>query len=202
MINTIIFDFGDVFIDLEKEAQIEAFKKLGLPGPNKELIEKNDLFEKGLISDVDFILSFQKFIPNAELQDILTAWNSIIGDFPLHRLEFLQLLTGKYKMFLLTNTDCIHISKFEHKVGMSFYTDFYRCFEKVFYSYEMGMRKPDPAIFNHIINKYNLTPKNTLFIDDKKANTDIAASLGMHVWNLQVGKEVVTDLFEQKQLPL
>jgi putative hydrolase of the HAD superfamily len=202
MINTIIFDFGDVFIDLEKEAQIEAFKKLGLPGPNEELIEKNDLFEKGLISDVDFILSFQKFIPDAELQDILTAWNSIIGDFPLHRLEFLQLLTGKYKMFLLTNTDCIHISKFEHKVGMSFYTDFYRCFEKVFYSYEMGMRKPDPAIFKHIINKHNLTPKNTLFVDDKKANTDIAASLGMHVWNLKVGQEVVTDLFEQKHLPL
>lgn len=47
MINTIIFDFGDVFIDLEKEKSIEEFKKLGLDGPNEELLAQNDLFEKG-----------------------------------------------------------------------------------------------------------------------------------------------------------
>ena len=37
MINAIIFDFGDVFINLEKEASIEEFRKLGLEGPNEEL---------------------------------------------------------------------------------------------------------------------------------------------------------------------
>lgn len=202
MINTIIFDFGDIFINLEKEAQIEAFKKLGLPGPNEELVEMNDLFEQGKISELEFLESFHKFIPNASIEEIRTAWNAIIGDFPLYRLEFLQMLSEKYRLFLLTNTDEIHISRFEHMAGMSFYTDFYRCFEKVFYSYEMGMRKPDTAIFTSIINKYDLSPKRTLFIDDKKINTDAAESLGFHVWNLQVGKEDVVDLFNQKQLPL
>jgi glucose-1-phosphatase len=202
MINAIIFDFGDVFINLEKEKSIDEFKKLGLDGPNEELIAVNDLFEKGKISEIEFVESFLKFIPHASLQDITKAWNSLIGDFPLHRLEFLQMLSGKYRLFLLTNTDSIHIDRFEHKVGMSFYTDFYRCFEKVYYSYEMGMRKPDPEIFNMILRKHDLSPKRTLFIDDKKDNTDVAASLGLHVWNLQVGKEDVVDLFDQKQLPL
>lgn len=202
MINAIIFDFGDVFINLEKEKSIEEFKKLGLNGPNEELLVMNDLFEKGKISELQFVESFLKFIPNASLQEITKAWNSLIGDFPLYRLEFLQLLAGKYRLFLLTNTDSIHIEQFEHKVGMSFYTDFYRCFEKVYYSYEMGMRKPEPEIFNTILRKHDLSPKRTLFIDDKKDNTDVAASLGLHVWNLQVGKEDVVDLFEQKQLPL
>lgn len=202
MINTIIFDFGDIFINLEKEAQIEAFKKLGLDGPNEELIEMNDKFEKGEVSELEFIESFYKFIPNASIEEIRTAWNTIIGDFPLYRLEFLQLLSHKYKLFLLTNTDEIHISRFEHMAGISFFSDFYQCFEKVFYSYEMGMRKPDPAIFTSIINKYDLSPKRTLFVDDKKVNTDAAESLGLYVWNLQVGKEDVVDLFEQKHLPL
>jgi len=202
MITTIIFDFGDIFINLEKEAQIEAFKKLGLPGPNDELIAVNDLFEKGQISELQFIETFQKFIPNASIDEIRVAWNSIIGDFPLYRLEFLQLLTRKYKLFLLTNTDEIHISRFEHNVGISFFSDFYQCFEKVYYSYEMGMRKPDPAVFRMILNKYDLSPKRTLFIDDKKVNTDAAASLGIHVWNLQVGQEDVVDLFSKKELPL
>ena len=202
MITTIIFDFGDIFINLEKEAQIEAFNKLGLFGPNDELVAANDLFEKGEISEIQFIETFQKFIPNASIDEIRKAWNSIIGDFPLYRLEFLQLLTRKYKLFLLTNTDEIHISRFEHKAGITFFSDFYQCFEKVYYSYEMGMRKPDPAIFKLILNKYDLSPKRTLFIDDKKINTDTAASLGINVWNLQVGQEDVVDLFSKKELPL
>jgi putative hydrolase of the HAD superfamily len=202
MINTIIFDFGDIFINLEKEVQIEEFKKIGLLNPNEELIASNDLFERGKINEVEFIHSFEKHIPNASIEEIVKAWNSLIGDFPLYRLEFLQLLTTKYRLFLLTNTDSIHISRFEHKVGMSFYSDFYRCFEKVYYSYEMGMRKPDPKIFNTILRKHDLSAKRTLFVDDKKDNTDIAESLGLHVWNLQVGKEDVVDLFEKKHLPL
>lgn len=202
MINAIIFDFGDIFINLEKETQIDEFKKIGLHGPNEELVAYNDLFEKGKISEIDFIKSFEKYIPNAGIEDIIKAWNAVIGDFPLYRLEFLQMLASKYRLFLLTNTDSIHISRFEHKVGMSFYTDFYRCFEKVYYSFEMGRRKPDPEIFNIILRKHDLSPKKTLFVDDKKINTDAAASLGLHVWNLQVGKEDVVDLFEQKHLPL
>ncbi len=202
MINAIIFDFGDIFINLEKEKSIEEFKKLGLNGPNEELIAKNDLFEKGQITELQFIESFQKFIPNASLEEIIKAWNSIIGDFPLYRLEFLQMLSTRYRLFLLTNTDSIHINRFEHKVGMSFYTDFYRCFEKVYYSYEMGMRKPQPEIFTTILNKHDLSPKRTLFVDDKKENTDAAEALGIHVWNLQVGKEDVVNLFDQKHLPL
>ena len=202
MITTIIFDFGDIFINLEKEAQIAAFKKLGLNEPKPDLIAQNDLFEKGKITDEEFLKSFHNHIPNATLEDIKTAWNTIIGDFPLYRLEFLQLLKNKYRLFLLTNTDEIHINQFEQNVGISFFSDFYQCFEKVYYSYEMGMRKPDLQIFSTLLNKHNLLPKNTLFVDDKKNNTDAAASLGIHVWNLEVGKEDVTDLFKQKQLPL
>ena len=202
MITTIIFDFGDIFINLEKEAQVEAFKKLGLPSPNEDLIEKNNLFEKGEISAQDFLESFQKYLPNASLKEIKDAWNTIIGDFPLHRLEFLQLLSYKYRLFLLTNTDEIHINRFEHNVGISFFSDFYQCFEKVYYSYEMGMRKPDEAIYSYILKKHDLNPRKTLFVDDKKVNTDAAENLGMQVWNLQVGQEDVIDLFKQKHISL
>ena len=200
MINAIIFDFGDIFVNLNKQAEIDEFKKLGLDGPNEELIQLNDSFERGKISELEFIQGFQKYIPNADVHDIRKAWNSIIGEFPLYRLEFLQMLAGKYRLFLLTNTDAIHISRFEHMVGISFFSDFYQCFEKVYYSYEMGMRKPQPEIFTHILNKHDLSPKRTLFVDDKKENTDAAAKLGINVWNLQVGEEDVVDLFEKKIL--
>ena len=200
MINTIIFDFGDIFVNLEKQTSIEEFKKLGLDGPNEELLNMNDLFERGKVTELQFIESFQKYIPDADILDIRKAWNSVIGEFPLYRLEFLQMLSKKYRLFLLTNTDAIHISRFEHMAGMSFFSDFYQCFEKVYYSFEMGMRKPEPEIFNYIIKKHDLSPKRTLFVDDKKENTDAAAALGIQVWNLKVGQEDVVDLFEKKIL--
>jgi glucose-1-phosphatase len=194
MISTIIFDFGDIFINLDKEKCFEEFRKLGLTELHEELKVQNLLFETGKISELEFIQGYQKYIPQATIEQIRDAWNSLIGDFPLHRLEFLQLLSKKYQLFLLSNTDAIHISHFEHKVGVSFYSDFYQCFEKVYFSHELGIRKPDAEIFSYITNKHELSPKRTLFVDDRKENTDIAKSLGMQIWNLQVGKEDVTEL--------
>jgi FMN phosphatase YigB (HAD superfamily) len=200
MIDTIIFDFGDIFINLDKEATISGLKKLGMTEWNSELDRLNLLFETGDISHEDFLKGFQEQLPNASIEEILEAWNAVLLDFPLYRLEFLQMLSKKYRLFLLSNTDSIHIETFENKSGTSFYSDFYQCFEKVYFSFEIGMRKPNPEVFKYLINKHELSPKRTLFVDDKKENTDSAAVLGFHIWNLQVGKEDVVDLFEKQIL--
>ena len=198
MIDTIIFDFGDIFINLDKQATIDGLERLGLSSWNEDLEQLNISFEKGQISRDDFLLGIQKQIPNATIDEILMAWNAVLLDFPLYRLEFLQLLSKKFRLFLLSNTDAIHINHFEQREGASFYGDFYQCFEKVYFSYEMGMRKPDAEIYTTLINRHELAPKRTLFVDDKKENTDAAKALGLHVWNLQVGKEDVIELLDKK----
>ena len=198
MIDTIIFDFGDIFINLDKEATPLALKKLGLKEWNSNLDALNLDFEKGKISETEFILGFQNYIPNASIHQIREAWNAVLLDFPLYRLEFLQMLAQKHKLFLLSNTDSIHIERFQHKAGISFYRDFYQCFEKVYFSYELGMRKPETAIFEFVIKEHNLLPKNTLFVDDNLQNIESAEKLGLQVWHLQKGEEDVIDLFANK----
>ncbi len=198
MIDTIIFDFGDIFINLDKQATIDGLQRLGLSSWNEDLDQLNIAFEKGHISRENFLLGIQKHIPNASIEEVLAAWNAILLDFPLHRLEFLQLLSQKYRLFLLSNTDAIHINHFEQREGASFYGDFYQCFEKVYFSYEMGMRKPDAEIYNALIRQHELSPKRTLFVDDKKDNTEAAKALGLQVWNLQVGQEDVVELLDKK----
>ena len=198
MIDTIIFDFGDIFINLDKEATPLALKKLGLKEWNSNLDALNLDFEKGKISETQFILGFQNYIPNASIHQIREAWNAILLDFPLYRLEFLQMLSQKYRLFLLSNTDSIHIERFQHRAGISFYRDFYQCFEKVYFSFELGMRKPDSAIFEFVIKEHNLLPKNTLFVDDNLQNIESAEKLGLQVWHLQKGEEDVIDLFANK----
>ena len=198
MIDTIIFDFGDIFINLDKEATPLALKKLGLKEWNSNLDALNLDFEKGKISEMEFIMGLQNYIPNASIHQIREAWNAILLDFPLYRLEFLQMLSQKYRLFLLSNTDSIHIERFQHRAGISFYRDFYQCFEKVYFSYELGMRKPDADIFEFVIKEHNLLLKNTLFVDDNLQNIESAEKLGLQVWHLQKGEEDVIDLFANK----
>lgn len=200
MIKNIVFDFGDIFVNLRKDATTQAFQQLGINPFTPDLEELNKAYEIGSISELDFLSGFQIHLPQADLLEIRKAWNTIIGDFPLYRLEFLQLLKPNYRLFLLSNTDATHISYFEHQVGLSFSRDFYSCFEKVYFSYEMGMRKPDAICFQTVMARHELQAKHTLFIDDKKENTDAAAALGLSVWNLQVGQEDVVQLFEKNIL--
>ncbi|HTO36227.1 MAG TPA: HAD family phosphatase [Flavobacterium sp.] len=196
MIEAIIFDFGNVFINLNQSGLEKALRNLGINEWNGELDKLNKSFEIGKISEIEFIKGFQKYAPNTTVDDVRKAWNSILGEFPLYRLEFLQKLKdSNLKLFLLSNTDAIHINKFEHTVGMSFSRDFYQCFDKVYFSFEMGMRKPNPEIYAKVLSLNGLIPKKTLFVDDKKENTDVAETLGIQVWNLQPEKEDVIDLF-------
>lgn len=200
MIEAIIFDLGDVFLNLNHQASVDAFKELGLTDWNDDLKAKAILFETGKMDEFHFMKAIHKYIPNHELSEIRNAWNAIIGDFPLERLEFLEKLQNKYDIFLLSNTNPTHIDKFEHRVGLTFAREFYAHFNKIYFSYEMKVRKPETAVFNLILQQNNLKPHKTLFVDDTTENIEAAKALGINTWQIIVGQEDVTNLFDKKIL--
>lgn len=203
MIEAIIFDLGNVFLDLNFEAQKKAFQDIGLKEWNTELQEASLKYELGKIDELEFIETIQKQLPQeVDLITIREAWNAVIVNFPLERLDFLEKLKIKHKLYLLSNTNQTHIDKFEHRVGLTFAREFYALFDKIYFSYEVGMRKPDINLFRNIISSNNLNPKKTLFIDDTLENIEAANSLGIYTWHLQVGKENVTDLLNNNILKL
>jgi FMN phosphatase YigB (HAD superfamily) len=200
MIEAIIFDLGDVFLNLNHQASVDAFKKLGLTEWNDDLKAKTFLFETGKIDELQFLEAIQKYLPSAELTEIREAWNAIIGDFPLERLEFLEKLQNKYSIFLLSNTNPTHIDKFEHRVGLTFAREFYAHFNKIYFSFETKVRKPEEAVFNLILKQNNLKPNKTLFVDDTLEHIEVAKGLGINTWQILVGQDDVTNLFDKKLL--
>ena len=198
MIEAIIFDLGDVFLNLNHQASSAAYKKLGLMEWNDDLKSKTLLFETGKIEELQFLEAIKEYIPHAELTEIRDAWNAIIGDFPLERLEFLEKLQNKYDIFLLSNTNPTHIDKFEHRVGLTFAREFYAHFNKIYFSYETSVRKPEEAVFNLILKQNNLKPNKTLFVDDTLEHIEAAKSLGINTWQILVGQDDVTNLFDKK----
>ena len=127
--------------------------------------------------------------------------NAILLDFPLHRLEFLKELNAskKYRLFLLSNTNELHISWIQNDWGIELYNEFKRCFEQFYLSHEIQMRKPNSNIFEFVLNENNLQAKETIFIDDTQENTDAAKELGIHVWNNNPLTEDVIELLNRKE---
>ena len=197
MINTLIFDFGDVFINLDKPAIERSMNKLGISTITNEMLEIAMNYEKGLISTDVFITSFTKKFPMISNKEFTIAWNSIILDFPEHRLTFIEHLASlkKYKLILLSNTNELHIEQVIENMSFDRYLRFKNCFDQFYLSHEIKLRKPDHSIYEFVLIKNNLIAKNCFFIDDTKENTDAASILGIRAWNNNPKNEDVIDLF-------
>ncbi len=197
MIKTIIFDFGDVFINLDKTATSKAFTALGGISTH-ELKLINDQYETGQISTDTFIRSCNALLPKASETEIKAAWNAILLDFPIHRLHFLQQLVKqeRFQLLLLSNTNALHIDWIIKHIP--FFDDFKVCFDSFYLSHQIHFRKPNKDIFEFVLQQHHLIPSETLFIDDTSENTDVAASLGIHVWNNDPKCEDITELFTIK----
>lgn len=200
MIKNIIFDFGDIFINLDKTgAMTAALELFELPELTQEMQQTNMAYEKGLISSEDFLEFYTTTFPNISKKNIIEAWNCILLNFPLHRLDFIKKISTQYRCFLLSNTNEMHIDWIKNDWGMDLYNDFKNCFEKFYLSHEMKMRKPDANIYEFVLQQHNLIANETLFIDDTKENTDTTSKLGIHSWNLTPIKEDITELFTLKK---
>lgn len=195
MNKTLLFDFGDVFLNLDKEATARELKKLGAKTFTPEMQEVNNQYEKGKITSEEFLVSYQNWFPNATNQQLINAWNAILLDFPEHRILFLEELAAskKYQLLLLSNTNEIHIEWVKEHIF--YFERFKLCFEKFYLSHKINLRKPDTSIYEFVLNDNHLKPEHIFFIDDTKANTDAAKELGIHVWNINTITEDVTELF-------
>lgn len=198
MIKNILFDFGDVFINLDKEATIRMLKNAGYTDISPQIIPIIRNYEKGNISTDEFINSALEFFPGLSQEELKRAWNGIILDFPEYRLDFIEGLAKnkKHRLFLFSNTNTLHIAKVKERMGLTQYENFRSCFEGFYLSHEVRCRKPDPEVFEMVLAKHNLLPAETLFVDDTFEHIESAGRLGLRTWHLQVGEEDIVDLIK------
>lgn len=201
-IKSIIFDLGAVLLNISYQKTIEEFDKLGIKNSStfySKKIQTNifNLLETGEISESDFIKEIQKYCTESTNTQILYAWNAMLLDLPLHRVELLKQLKKDFNLYLLSNTNSIHITEFENKIGSKQYKEFYQLFDKVYYSHKIGHRKPNAEAFQLIIEENNLIAEEILFIDDSTQHIEGAKKLGIKTYHLLDDEDVIT-LFPDK----
>ena len=200
MINTIIFDFGNVFVNLDIEAAHKhALETFQIESLSEEMLGFNNFYEQGLISTDEFLEFYSDNFPKLSKEELIDIWNFMLKDFPKSRLDFLKAIqqSSKYKLILLSNTNALHINYIKDHV--SFYEEFKNCFDAFYLSHEINLVKPNQDIFEFIINENELKAEECLFIDDNQDNINTANTLKIKTWHINPETEDVINLYEIKK---
>lgn len=202
-IENIIFDFGGVICDIDFRVTEQQLLKLGFNAGDPAALPRTQQLvadlERGSITPGVFRDGMkQLFIRAVTDKQLDDAWNALILEIPEERIRCLEQVRQHYRIFLLSNTNEIHYNHYVQILKNSYgYNDFEDLFEKAWFSYRLGLIKPDREIFRHAARTVGLDPAKTLFIDDTLKHVKGAEAAGLHGFhlNLETGIRMV-DLFE------
>ena len=193
-IKDLLFDLGNVIIDIDINGAMERLKSMLRSDADVAMIQKALMdYECGRISTEIFInhilrQSDRKY----QAIDVIEAWNGMLIGIPRYRLVMLEMLRLNYNVYLLSNTNELHLEwvhryvQRAHKV--SNFEETY--FDQAFYSHMIGDRKPNASIFKYVSEEVFMTPEHTLFLDDLEENVAAAAAFGFHTYHVKPGEEV------------
>lgn len=201
-IKNIIFDLGGVVLDIDESITLHELQKKGIDGnalmQDPRFLDIDAKFERGIISAHTFRKQIKQLIGKENLSDpdFDFLWNSMLLDIPRERIHALEQIKEHYNIFLMSNTNEIHYDLYVRDLQLRFgYKQFDDLFDKSYFSFDVHLMKPDPLFFEYIIEHQGLKPQETLFIDDSKANTDVASQMGIHTYLIR-RDELVRNLFE------
>jgi putative hydrolase of the HAD superfamily len=196
-IKNIVFDLGNVLLNLDFDASIRAFQKLGL---NSEVVNREQAYadpifyelEVGKTTPEKFRSRVRQILknPGATDQQIDDAWCAMIRDIPAKRVGMVKELANNFNVYLFSNTNAIHIRRLHRAFREMYGIEFPSLFVKDFYSHEIHERKPDLNSYLKVIELSGITPGETLFVDDLEKNISGAEKAGLKTFWLRGGMEV------------
>lgn len=203
-VDTLILDLGGVLIDVDYAATARAFHQQGVPDFERSYSKARqtdifDRFETGELAPAGFRQAVRGLL-GVDLPDdaIDACWNAMLGTIPPERIALVEQLKEHYRVLLLSNTNAIHVPAFEAIIHRDLgIADFKALFHGAYYSCDMGMRKPDEAIFHHVVHRHEADPTRTLFIDDSIQHVEGARRAGLQAEHLELEHEDVGSLLRR-----
>lgn len=198
-IKNIVFDFGRVLLNIDPYLTQKGLTQLGYRPHDEKAGAKDDevvvKLEQGKISPEEFLDEvLEVLIEGTTKQQVIDAWNAMLLDFPQKHLKTIQQLKQNYKVFLLSNSNQIHYDHYSKTFYQTYGIELEDLFDKTWFSFNIGVIKPETDIFRFILSDGKLNPEETLFIDDTLVHVQAARSIGIKAYHL-TDNEDVSDLF-------
>ena len=195
--DTIIFDLGNVIVDLNADLVLKRFAEL-VPRATKgipDLIKDTQLlidYETGRLTTSEFIAATNTFL-GADIaeSDFSNAWNLMIGDIPLARLNLMKKLQKTHQVLILSNTNKLHEDFFDAQIQRDHGAkSMAEHVHHALYSHLIELRKPKADIYEYVIDKYLKEPSKALFLDDKLENVEAAIGTGIKSVQVQYPNQI------------
>ena len=194
----IVFDLGGVLLNIDYHKTTAAFAQLGVQDFDSLFSQQNanELFEKletGSIREDDFYAAVARYCaPGTNITQMEQAWNAMLLNFRTDAIEHLQLLRQQeYNIYLLSNTNSIHLRAFEKillaETGFPSITPF---FNKAYYSHQIGLRKPHAEVYRFVAEDIGVKPEELFFIDDSIQNVQAAIANNWKAYHLLPGQKI------------
>ncbi|MBU6122490.1 HAD family hydrolase [Hymenobacter siberiensis] len=205
MLPHLLFDFGGVIIDIDYDATPTAMRRLSRAGSTIAFSQASqaelfDRFETGHLTPAEFRAGLRAaYALDATDAELDAAWHAMLLDVPAERLALIgELRRQGHQTALLSNTNKLHITEINQRLAgqYGFQNGIADVLDRVFYSQEMGLRKPGEEIFRHALREMNWQPKDVLFIEDSPQHIATARRLGLQVLHLAPPLTLLTALPE------
>ncbi|MDD5512186.1 MAG: HAD family phosphatase [Candidatus Omnitrophica bacterium] len=181
LIRVIIFDLGNVLIDFDHSIAARRISRFCDKTP-QEIFELffssgiTTLFERGKISPDDFFLKVKEMLKlKINYDNFVHIWNEIFFLSAKNRAVFAlaNSLRANQRIIVLSNINILH---FEY---LKKYFPIFSIFERVFTSFELGAVKPDPEIYNKVMEILGVPAENIFYTDDRPELVASADNLGI-----------------------
>lgn len=195
---TLLFDLGGVIMDIKRDNCVASLRRLGMANPGEFLGDYGQkgpflALEKGEITPVEFHNELKTILPQGVTdEEIDMAFNDFLVGIPVERLRKLEELHKNHKIYMLSNTNAI---MWDSKIADEFRKDGHNrdyYFDGCVTSFEVRSYKPDEKIFKTVIDRFNLNPRDVIFLDDSEENCAAARRLGFNAIHVAPGHEFHT----------
>ncbi len=180
-ITAIAFDLGNVLIRVDHGRFCRRLAELARITPEEvcAAVFESDLepdYDAGRLSSQEFYHEVCRlFRIDLPFPRFCEWWQDIFD--PMEGMEeVVEALATRYPLFLLSNTNAIHFPYIYRRFPLV------RRLTRFILSYQVGSRKPEPAIFRALIQEINRPPEQCLFVDDKAPFVAAAKTHGLASW--------------------
>lgn len=183
----VLFDLGGVLIDIDYHATERAFEQLGVSDFKERYTQlaQNELFDRfecGEISPQHFVNLVLPFAQSGTSPNqVVAAWNAMLGSFPLEKISLLERLSTTTPLFMLSNTNELHLIEVKRAWQKVTTQPMQHFFSAIYLSHEIGKRKPHPETFIWVCEQMGFEPADVLFIDDSPQHIEGATQAGLQV---------------------
>jgi HAD superfamily hydrolase (TIGR01509 family) len=192
-IKTLLFDLGNVLAEIDPDGLLTTNGFIKYNKNFSDIIQQPQCiklmsdYDLGKITSCNFRKLFKKLLSIEDMQDTEfdNTWNAFILPLCEKKLKFINSLKNHYKVFLLTNINEINLTGINKKCKFIGIDNLSNIFDKTYYSYEIGYKKPDIEAFKLILDEQKLNPKEVLFLDDSDENIEAAKKLGIQGMQVQ-----------------